>query len=347
MTERLTLSPMALALGLLPDEVIATAITDREQWLALRQKDVTASVIGALVGVHEYQTPYGLYMEKAGLMPPMADDVPVITEDSIPLPPMLRGTLFEPAALQMLRQLRPRWKIMEANAYFRLPGARIGATPDAYAVDRDGVRIGRGIIQVKTTSDIVFAKKWRDEDGALQVPLWIACQAITEAKVTGSSWACVILMVSGITTRLHLIDIPMVEGLWERLTGEVGEFWKRIAEGRPYDPDYARDGAILSRVYGVMPGQSVDLTTHNRIGSLCQERLEWQRRKGNAERALETVDNEIVDVLKGAETAEHPAYKITRKITKRKEVIVAASQYPVLRITRRGEAETITEGSAA
>jgi hypothetical protein len=66
MTTATQISPVALALASLPEGVVSIPIIIREQWLANRENDVTASAVAALVGTHPYQTAFGLHMLKTG-----------------------------------------------------------------------------------------------------------------------------------------------------------------------------------------------------------------------------------------------------------------------------------------
>src|SRR6266702_1736326 len=103
-------------------------IESREHWLSqLRPADVTASVAGALLGVHPYMTAFGLYLLKAKQ----------ITEDPEETGPMRRGRLLESVAVQILREDRPDWTIHDhpIGYYYRDPASRIGATPDMLVTD--------------------------------------------------------------------------------------------------------------------------------------------------------------------------------------------------------------------
>ena len=42
------------------------AITSEAEWLEWRRNDVTASVVGALFGLHPYETVFGLYARATG-----------------------------------------------------------------------------------------------------------------------------------------------------------------------------------------------------------------------------------------------------------------------------------------
>ena len=69
----------------------------REEWLGLRQRDVTASQIAALLGLHPYVTPYQLWAEKTGKLVPLDDDNAVLR----------RGRLLEAWPCQLAAEEMP------------------------------------------------------------------------------------------------------------------------------------------------------------------------------------------------------------------------------------------------
>ncbi|MCP1550659.1 MULTISPECIES: YqaJ viral recombinase family protein [Methylorubrum] len=297
--------------------------TTREAWFAARQQDVTASVAGALLGVHEHTTAFSLWALKSGLL----------AEDPTESKPARRGRLLEDDALQVLVEDRPTWTVTAGgNEYLRAPALRIGATPDAYAVDPD--RPGRGIVQVKTTSDFVFRKKWRDEAGDLVLPLWIACQAIVEAKLTGASWASVALLVVGHGLDLHVIDVPLHEGIWHRLVGEAKLFWERVASGEAPAADYARDGETIADLWPPdAAAEPLDLSADNLLPALLDEREAINARVKSDEKRLAEIKAEITAKLAGATAAQLADGRvITRTLQSRAEHTVKASTFPVLRV---------------
>lgn len=341
MNQHLNLSPEALALTLLPPGVQRIAIENRDQWMGLRGQDITASVAGALFQEHQYATRYGLYLEKAGLAPPQEEVTPTVTEDSIILPPILRGTLFEKTAIEMVRLLKPDWTVFAANnAYYRMTATRIGATPDVFATRTEVP--GLGIIQVKTTDGLIFRKKWVNEDGEVEIPAWIAIQAIVEAKLTGASWACVALMIGGINTELRLFDIPIHDGVWSRLVDEVAEFWRRVDEKDAPAPDYARDGHLVTRAYDGIDGVEADWTTDNRMPELLDERaaLKAAEKAGSdAEKRRKELDVEIITKLGSATVGRLGDGRLVRAKTIRvNRKPQPASSYSFPRITIEGEA---------
>ena len=299
------------------------SFTTREAWLTARAQDVTASTAGALLGEHEYMTAFELWALKSGLL----------AEDPTETPAMRRGRLLEDDALQMLAEDRPTWRVEAGGGdYLRAPAVRIGATPDAYATDPE--RAGRGVVQVKTTSDLIFRRKWKDEDGGLRLPIWIAVQAIVEAKLTGATWACVALLVVGQGLDLHVIDIPLHAGIWDRLLEEAAAFWARVERNEPPAADYARDGDTIAELWPPdAAGEPADLTGDNRLPELVDEREAIAARtKADKERRA-AIDAEIVEKLAGATVGRlADGREITRTIQSRGAFTMKATSFPVIRI---------------
>lgn len=268
--------------------------TDRVRWLALRERDVTASVAGALLGVHDYQTPYGLWALKSGR----------VQEDPDETAPMRRGRLLEPVALQMLAEDRPGWTIRPGRQYFRAPDLRIGATPDAFATRPD--RQGEGIVQIKTTTDQVFRRKWVDPEGDPDepvLPLWIAVQANVEARLTGAAWAAVGVLIVGHGLDLRVIDVPIHDGIWARLKAEVSRFWAMVEAGEEPEIDPQRDGAAIAAVYSETAERVVDLGHHNDLPELLIERAALRTREEDGREAKErrqAIDAVLIHRLQGA-----------------------------------------------
>ena len=251
--------------------------------------------------------------------------------------------MLEPAALSAVKIKHPTWRVIPANdAYYRAPASRIGCTPDAFAEAPE--RPGRGIIQVKTTSDLIFRQKWFSPEGTVEVPLWIACQALAEAKLTGSSWACVALLVVGATTRLRIIDIPLHDELWNVLRAKVKEFWERVESGEGYAPDFARDGDRVRGLYGHDDGTEIDLSGDNRIVEIVAERdrLKVIEAAGSdAEKIRKALDAEIIAKLGPAQRARlgDGTVIIAKTVTvNRKPQPASTSVHRRISIKREGEA---------
>ena len=266
-------------------------ITSREQWLSLRSHDVTASVAGALFGVHEYTTLYQLWALKSGL----------ITEDAEETAPMRRGRLLEPVAIQMLREERPTWDVAPNKNYFRDAAARIGSTPDGFAIDPE--RPGFGSVQFKSVESSVFRRKWRDEDGEVAPPLWIAIQATIDAYLSGASWAAIAPIVVGHGIDIFVIDVPMRSGLLEKLKVETEKFWRLVETQTAPDPDYGRDGSLIAQLNSQCDGSTIDLSKDNRIVALASEDYQLAENIKELETRRKIIRAEALDKIGAAEIA--------------------------------------------
>ena len=303
-------------------EIIRPA--DRAAWLAARGRDVTASQIGALFGEHEYMTPFSLWGLKTGRIPREEEETPA----------MQRGRLLEPVAVQMLRERFPSWKIEHnaaENVYFRDPAARMGATPDVIAMAKD--RGGKGVVQIKSVEASIFKRKWLDQDGEVEPPLWIALQASLEAHLTGARWAAVAPLVVGHGLDMPLIDIPLVEGVVDAMKAKVAEFWTMIEEGREPSPDFGRDADAIEAIYHADEEAEADLTGDNRIMAMLAERAFAKEAIGKYGKLLDALDAEIKSKLGNATVAHLPGgRKITWRSSKREGFFVGPKTVRVLKV---------------
>lgn len=262
------------------------SIQNREQWLSLRRYDITASVAGALLGVHPYATAYSLHLLKSGL----------IDDDVEETAPMRRGKLLEPVAVQVLREERPDWSIQPypVGYYLRDGAARLGATPDLYIDDENG---RHGVVQFKSVEPSVFRREWKAEGGAIDPPLWIVCQAIVEAYLTGAECAFVAAMVVSFGVELHVVEIPIHAGIIDRIKGEVAKFWQQVEAKTPPPMDYAQDGRLLAKLHPKDNGGTVDLSGDNRTPELVAELEAWKASIKDAEFNKVKVETEIKEKL--------------------------------------------------
>lgn len=268
---------------------------DKLEWHGARKQFVTASVAGALLGVHPYTTRYQIWAEKTDRI--QADDA----ENAA----MRRGRLLEPAAVQMLCEERPDWIIDYRNdqAFYCDDEIRIGCTPDAFAMRPDIV--GDGIVQFKTSSEEAFRNGWIDQEtGDVEIPLWIAVQAIVEAKMTGAKWAAVAVMVVGRGIHMEVVDIPLHDAVWQKLVTATAEFWAVTDVGQHPPIDWDRDGSTVIDVNRYSRAKVIDLSTDEYfdtfVARLDSTRIE-RREKQKLEEGLRA---QVIYAMGDAEVAE-------------------------------------------
>jgi predicted phage-related endonuclease len=273
---------------------------DKLEWHSARRQFVTASVAGCLLNCHPYQTAYGLWAEKTDR----------IQRDDEENAAMRRGRLLEPAAAQMLREERPEWVIDYRNdqAFYCDDAIRIGATPDAFAMRPD--ILGDGIVQFKTSSEEAFRTAWLDEDGDVQIPLWIAVQAIVEAHMTGAKWAAVAVMVVGRGIKMEVVDIPLHEGIWSKLITAVAEFWRVTDSGEHPPIDWDRDGSTIIDVNRMSAAKTIDLCGDDHIDAYAAKYTDASVAHRETEKLKNLCKAQILYAMHDAEIAETKRFQI-------------------------------------
>lgn len=252
---------------------------DRAAWLRVRGRDVTASTVGALFGAHEFVTPFELWAIKSGRIPRTDDETDA----------MRRGRLLEPVAVAILREERPDWRISynDAQVYYRDPALRLGGTPDVLV---ECPRRGPGIVQIKSVESGVYRRKWLDEEGHPDAPLWIALQATLEAYLTGARWAAVMPLVIGFGIEAPLVDVPLdhMDGVIAAMAERAADFWSMVEEGREPPLDYERDAAMIDRLYAIGDArEEIDLTADPDVPALVDT---IRQARAEADRLLAAVD---------------------------------------------------------
>lgn len=308
-------------------------ITSEAEWLERRRQDVTASEVGALFGVHPYKTALELWAEKCGV------DLGR-RETSV----MRRGRILEPAVAEAVRIERPNWIIEPARAYYRDAGARIGATPDFQFWDRKPPR-REGIIQAKVVSPRQFEEHWTADSP----PFWIVLQAAQEMMLTNRPLGAVAaLIIDAWTMDVAIYEIERHEAAEARIRAKVAEFWKAVDAREQPPADFDRDGEALAALYPRERDEYPDvcMSADDRVRELLAERRALMPAKRDIARRLGRIKTELQSILKDAESAYGPDWRITWKTQTRASRYEPGGSSRVLRITdRSGKTETIDHGN--
>ena len=309
-----------------PKHIERLRFSDREAWLAARGKDITASVVGALFGVHEYSSPYELWAAKSGNLPKQEMNHSALE----------RGEMLEPVAVRMMRRRRPEWKINHNTGpktiYFRDAKNRIGATPDTLVICPDR---GPGTVQIKSVEQSIYRRKWTPDGGEPEPPTWIAMQALLEAHMTGSRWAAVAPLVIGYGIDLPIIEVPLVESVVPAIIRKTTEFWTLIETGQEPPPDYSRDRAVIEAMNPVDDGGEIDLVSNRRIYALIEERADLKLAAKVNDDRVDEIDAELKHTMKGAALAYLPNdMRMTWRTQRRMGVDGRINTVRVLRVPR-------------
>jgi YqaJ-like viral recombinase domain len=241
-------------------------VTDRESWLKMRAADVTASDIASICSVG-YRSPLAVWAEKKGLTTPQA-------EGAI----LRRGRWLEPAIWAAIKDENPTWEIRAAKVYLRAPSLRLGATPDALAIDpsRDGIVL----LQGKVVSKPIFERDWAPDGAAATAPLDYQLQTITETMLVEAAYGLkqtihpvlAALVIGTFDAELHLIPVNRHAAAEQKIMQTVKQFWSDFDAGIQPRVDPTQDHDVVKSLYPTDNGKTIDLTGDNKIPELIDER---------------------------------------------------------------------------
>jgi predicted phage-related endonuclease len=294
--------------------------TSREQWLKVRGRDVTASDIAALFGVHPNKSALQVFLQKTGQK-----------TDHIDTKVLRRGRILEPAVPLAIQEDYPAWRFRKLDVYLRAPALRIGGTPDYARVQDviDGIAQPEEPVEMKTASVDIYERDWKDGP-----PLYHQLQVLTQAKLMGVSRGWLAVLVDNFSKDLELHEIRVVESAWQKIVTRVAEFWADVEASKMPEPDYRVDGDVIDDLYPPRPGSSLDLSADNLLPDILDERDKLKAQEKAIRQRIESIDAEIVHKLRGAELGHRPGWHITNKLQSRAGYTVAPTTFSVLRVKR-------------
>jgi predicted phage-related endonuclease len=308
------------------------SITSREQWLAERSKDVTASVVGALRGLSPYVSRLKLYKMHTGFE--------FDTDANVR---MRRGLLLESAIAARIQIDNPDWFVSPAGIYLRDPAARLGATPDFF-IDTER---GRGVLQTKLVTAQAFKAGWI-VDGEPQVPTWIMLQTLTEAMLADVGYGKVGVWIDDpYKDECYTFDIERHAGAEAAIYADVAQFWDDVANGREPDADPKVDADLVKLLYPTSdPLLHIDLSHDNYLTDALAERVRLKAEIKSAEGRVEEIETELRDKMGTAEIAHFNGFVVTNKTQTRKSYTVKEASFRRLNIKDLRVSEEINGQSA-
>jgi predicted phage-related endonuclease len=300
-------------------------ITGRDEWLQWRKQDVTASRVGALFGVHPYETALRLYAEKRGVDFPDADNKT-----------MRRGRWLEPAVAMAVEEERPEWQLKAPKVYLRDPDLRLGCTPDYFI---DGDPRGLGVLQCKTVAPSVYARDWL---GGSEIPFWIVLQILVECMLSDAAFGVVAaLLVDPHAMEVAVLSVPRHPDSELKILVAVRNFWRNVAAGLEPDPDFSRDAETIRLLMPKeQPGKTIDCSGMNELPVKLDERAQLMARIKGDEARCEEIETEIKFLMNDAEVLTGlNGWRISYRSEDRKEYTVKARSSRVLHIYDKRQKE--------
>ncbi|MDF3019342.1 MAG: Bcep22 [Steroidobacteraceae bacterium] len=249
-------------------EVIHTE--NQEQWLSLRQRDVTSTESAALFGESPYVTQFELYHRKRS-----GEAAAFQSNDR-----MKWGNRLEAAIAAGIAEERG-WQIRPMKEYMRLPDERIGSSFDFMILNHPD---GPAHLEIKNVDYLAYRDGWLVEDDDVQAPTHIEVQVQHQMLVSGFGRSFIGALIGG--NREVVIERPRDEAVIAALRARIRQFWRDVDQGNEPAPVMPADAeAVIRMNQYAKPGKILDASSDADIAALVAE---YKQAKFAADEADET-----------------------------------------------------------
>lgn len=293
--------------------MVALAVSpaiDREAWLKERQQGIGSSEAAAAIGLSSYESRLGLYLKKTGALEPFEGNE--ATEWGLRLEPLVAEAYSERTGYSL-----PQEQIFVRNTVLPWQLATI-----------DRIRSDGRIVELKTVG-MRMAGKW-GEPGSDEIPQEYLVQVLHQLAVTDTDVADVAALICGQELRIYTVERD------DRAVAEIvdreAEFWDRVQNAIPPEPDPDRDRSLLIKLFPDAVGEIEFSAEHTDLVSF------WELAKAHEKDSKEEKDRlqaQILATFGNAASAKLADGRvITRKIVSVAErtQIVKAYSYPLLKV---------------
>lgn len=271
---------------------IDTKSMSHEEWLEQRKQGIGGSDAGAVIGVNKWRSPYTVYCDKLGKLPPIED-----TER------MRQGRDLENYVAKRFEEQTGK-KVRRKNAIIKNP-----IYPFALA-DVDRIVSGENsLLECKTTSELNL-KKYKSGE----YPDTYYTQMLHYLSVTGADkiYLAVLVFSSG----FYVFELERDEEEIAALMRMEKQFWEYVKAETPPPVDYTESTSrALNTVYSESNDTEIDLSPLSKsIENLY--RLKEQKKEIDDKIRLE--ENHIKGAMKEYSVGTYDSYKVTWKNQTRK-----------------------------
>jgi len=312
------------------NKLICTDGLTKQEWLTWRQKGVGGSDIASICGINPWHSALACYYDKT-------EKVPELEAENLPAE---LGLFLEPfIAIKFEKWLKENEGIDVTP--WKTPHILQHPTNKIALANLDGhffhpLRNEEVIVEYKTTSERNYTN-WIDEN----IPDYYYLQIMWYLYVTNTKICYLATLVGNNKFVVNVIERN--NEVIEQIVIKVDEFWKNFVEKKvPPAPDgTASSKEILDLMYrDVEVGKEI-LIEDVKYEKYIFEINKLKKQKTETEKALEQYKQWIKERMGTAETAIAGEWKITWKEQQKKEFLVKASKFRVLRISKNKGGMTI------
>jgi putative phage-type endonuclease len=283
-------------------------VMTREEWLENRSRGIGASDIPTILGVNRWKSPYTLWAEKTGLIPPQQESVA-----------MRVGHALEPLIAQMYEEATDR-RVTDPGDYTVYSNPEfpfLFCTPDRIATFRDDET---GPVELKHTGEFRGKDWWNDTDP----PIDHVCQLQAQIAVLESEIGSVAGLIGN--RKFLWFDVPRHDRLIKHIISKALEFWERIENNNPPPVDGSDSTAqTMKLLYPKDNGKTFTMKPLDVQRVLAY--LEAQEAVKRAEEELAVHKNNLMAMMEYYTYAVSDDVSVSYKYQTRKNPIIVSDEY--------------------
>lgn len=298
-------------------------IESEEQWLKLRETDLTSTMIPALFEMSPYATAFELYHAKKSNL-----HVPFETNERVK-----KGNRGEQYCAQEVSE-KTGWPIRKISEYIRIPETRMGSSYD-YEIQHP--EHGWMNLEMKMVDFFQHKEKFTDEE----MPPHIEIQVQHQMECADRYDRTLVAVFTGIYD-FHLYERERDREVGVALQAAAKKFWADVDAGNEPKPDYYRDQDVLNLLYANAGGEPVmaDVETE----TLIVEHIELGREIKAKDTRRDAIKAEIHHRLGNAGGALADGVKVTTGWTKDFEGTLVTQEMVGTKIgARKGYRQCLTK----
>ncbi len=323
--------------------VLIPAASEQE-WLEARRTGITASEIAVVMGLSPYSSPFSLYHQKLGNLPPMEDSLvlrvgrhneslacELFAERNLELDLHGDGRQLYAHPDRPWQMATPDRLVTEAGAYVCPLHDRLDFDP----VDGAPCHCGGPLLAVLEAKTAASYDGWGD-DGSDEIPVHYRCQVLWQMDVMGVSTAfvaCLFLHSRQLRAYEITLDAAAKDDLL-LMQGEALMFLDRLRGGREPDVDW-RPATIdaLKALHPDVEDTEIPVSPQlaARYHAACRNARHWEQRKKNYEAHLRErmgSARRAVDLRTGEVIARRDVYDVREHVRKAATVDKVVPVYP-------------------
>lgn len=266
--------------------------TNEEEWLELRQADVTSTMIPALYGLSPYMTEFELYQAKANRL-----ELPFQGNNRTRTGNDVEAYAAEKVAADLGVSARPY------KEYIRLPEYRMGSSFD-WLIEDDGI-----ILEIKAMD---YSKHKALEEDCL--PPHIELQLQHQMLVAGHQ-SCICAVWVGIYD-YHLYEREADKDMHAAMIAKAAQFWRDVEDGKAPPIDPYRDGKILEMVYRDQSEEMVNLSGRDDVDAMVAQYRHHKAEASHHDKEASAIKTRLHELLAENKGGFTDSYRISAGYTK-------------------------------